>query len=198
MAKKSYHHGNLKAALLTAAEAELRAGGVAGFSLRAVAKRAGVSHAAPAHHFGDVDGVFTALAAESFRRFRAAMLRELEGVGDDPVDRLVAAGQGYITYCAENPALFELQFFSTRIHRDDPDLCEAGAQAYGLIEDLVRATDPDRAPDALAEAVAMMWAQAHGLAALFADGPEAEHAGATDAARKAAFSRIMRRVASTL
>src|SRR5262252_290185 len=59
-----YHHGNLRAALLEAAEAELEAQGIEAFSLRGVAKRAGVSHAAPAHHFGDANGLLTGLAAE--------------------------------------------------------------------------------------------------------------------------------------
>ena len=69
--KLPYHHGDLAAALLAAAEAELAEKGVEAFSLRSVAKRAGVSHAAPAHHFGDATGVLTALATEGFRRFLA-------------------------------------------------------------------------------------------------------------------------------
>ena len=59
-----YHHGDLRAALLRAAEAELNEAGIEAFSLRRVAKRAGVSHAAPAHHFRDVRGLLTALSAE--------------------------------------------------------------------------------------------------------------------------------------
>ena len=65
MDDRKYHHGDLRAALLAAAEAELAERGVEAFSLRQVAKRAGVSHAAPAHHFGDAQGLLTALAAVS-------------------------------------------------------------------------------------------------------------------------------------
>ena len=70
-AARPYHHGALRAALLAAAEAELAETGIERFSLRSVAKRAGVSHAAPAHHFGDTGGLLTALAAEGFTRFLA-------------------------------------------------------------------------------------------------------------------------------
>jgi AcrR family transcriptional regulator len=69
--KDSYHHGDLRAALIKAGEAVLAETGVTGFSLRAVAKRVGVSHSAPAHHFGDAKGLLDALATEGFRRFLA-------------------------------------------------------------------------------------------------------------------------------
>src|SRR5262245_45102253 len=85
-----YHHGNLRAALLEAAEAELEAEGIEGFSLRGVAKRAGVSHAAPAHHFGDASGLLTGLAAEGYRRFVAAQ----KNASSDGMSQLVAAGLG--------------------------------------------------------------------------------------------------------
>ena len=69
---KPYHHGDLRAVLLHAAEAELAERGIEAFSLRSVAKRAGVSHAAPAHHFGDTGGLLTALAAQGYQQFLAA------------------------------------------------------------------------------------------------------------------------------
>jgi AcrR family transcriptional regulator len=77
--KDSYHHGDLRAALLAAGEAVLTETGVEGFSLRLVAKRVGVSHSAPAHHFGDAQGLLTALAAEGFRRFLLAMQARQQG-----------------------------------------------------------------------------------------------------------------------
>ncbi|NBO21074.1 MAG: TetR/AcrR family transcriptional regulator, partial [Rhodobacteraceae bacterium] len=66
--EKPYHHGDLATALIAAAHQELSEQGAAGFSLRRVARRAGVSHAAPAHHFGDAAGLLAALAAQGFRR----------------------------------------------------------------------------------------------------------------------------------
>src|SRR5258708_22531445 len=68
-----YHHGALRDALLTAAERVLERDGLAGLTLRAVAREAGVSHAAPTHHFGDLTGLVSELAAIGFRQFNAAM-----------------------------------------------------------------------------------------------------------------------------
>ena len=84
-----YHHGDLRAALLAAAETELDERGVESFSLRGVARRAGVSHAAPAHHFRDVRGLLTALAAEGFARFLAAQRAREAAAGADPHNRMV-------------------------------------------------------------------------------------------------------------
>src|SRR5215510_13729417 len=89
-----YHHGNLRAALLEAAEVELEAQGIEGFSLRGVAKRAGVSHAAPAHHFGDTNGLLTGLAADGYRRFVAAQEARQKNSPTDGMSQLVAAGLG--------------------------------------------------------------------------------------------------------
>ena len=88
--KPRYHHGDLRAALLHAAEVELEHNGIEAFSLRKVAKRAGVSHAAPAHHFGDVSGLLTALAVVGNRRFIKCMA-EAEIDATDAEDRLVSA-----------------------------------------------------------------------------------------------------------
>lgn len=163
MTERPYHHGDLRAALLAAGEAELTERGVEGFSLRSVAKRAGVSHAAPAHHFGDVRGLLTALAAEGFRRFQAAMDAQ-EATTTDPRERAARAGLGYLDFALARPALFRLIFSSTRTDFTDPDLVSAGNTAYrhlvGLIDDL----GGDRFD------VAALWAMSHGIADLSVGG----------------------------
>ena len=95
--KDSYHHGDLRAALIAAAEATLAETGVEGFSLRQVAKRVGVSHSAPAHHFGDTQRLLCALAAEGFRRFREAMLARQAAAAPDARAQLVASGSAIST-----------------------------------------------------------------------------------------------------
>src|SRR3954468_24917195 len=84
-----YHHGALHAALLKAAETVLERDGLAGLTLRAVAREAGVSHAAPAHHFGDLTGLLSELAAIGFRQFNAAMAAA-DSSGPSPLDRAMA------------------------------------------------------------------------------------------------------------
>jgi AcrR family transcriptional regulator len=161
---RPYHHGDLRAALLRAAEDEIAAHGVEGFSLRAVARRAGVSHAAPAHHFGDADGLLTALAADGFRRFVAAQEAREAQAAPDPRSRLLATGLGYIDFALARPALFRLIFGSDRPRHDDAELNAASRSAYDYLIDRTAAAGGD-ATDAAA-----VWAMTHGLADLIGAG----------------------------
>lgn len=172
--RDNYHHGNLRAALLAAAEAELAEHGPEGFTLRSCAKRAGVSHAAPAHHFVDVSGLLTALAAEGFERFVCAMR---EGTGtlthEGPEARLVAAGLSYIDFARANPALFRLMFASGRPDFSRPDLGASARAAFDNLVDSVAAASHDPSPLESArgrQRVARMWGLVHGLADLLISG----------------------------
>jgi AcrR family transcriptional regulator len=166
-ARPTYHHGDLRAALLRAAEAELTVAGVEGFSLRQVAKRAGVSHAAPAHHFGDVQGLLTALCAEGFTRLLAAQMAREAAADPAPRAQLLAAGLGYIDFARANTALFRLMFSSLKPDHADHDLADAGHRAYGHLVGQVAAAGglPDLGGKISAD-VAAVWAAAHGLAGL--------------------------------
>lgn len=159
--EKPYHHGDLRAALLTAAEAELTEKGVEGFSLRSVAKRAGVSHAAPAHHFGDMGGLLTALAAEGFTRFQDTLDAREVGAADAR-DKAVRAGLGYLEFAIARPALFRLIFSSVRPDFASAELLQAADRAYSHLVGLVTAlggTEVD---------VVALWATSHGIADLSA------------------------------
>lgn len=161
MSERPYHHGDLRAALLTAAEEELTEKGVEGFSLRSVAKRAGVSHAAPAHHFGDTVGLLTALATEGFTRFQDTLDAREVGATDDR-DRAVRAGLGYLEFALARPALFRLIFSSARPDFAAPDLLAAANRAYDHLVGLV-ATLGGGETDVIA-----LWATSHGIADLSA------------------------------
>jgi AcrR family transcriptional regulator len=161
MTEKPYHHGDLRAALLAAAEAELSEKGVEGFSLRSVAKRAGVSHAAPAHHFKDTNGLLTALAAEGFHRFQDTLdAREVGAT--DARDRAMRAGFGYLEFALKRPALFRLIFSSVRPDFASPDLIEAAARAYDHLVGLVSVLGGGETD------VVALWATSHGIADLSA------------------------------
>lgn len=165
---KKYHHGNLREALLEAAEIELKQNGLAKFSLRGVAKRAEVSHAAPAHHFGDVNGLLSSLAAISFERFGIAM-QEASEAKKDPKDKLVAIGMAYISYATNNPHMFELQFSNRGIDLSEVIVGEVSAKSYKILEDHVSAVLAlsDKTLEDAPEAPPAFWAMAHGLAVLF-------------------------------
>ena len=165
MADKSYHHGDLREALLTAAEAELDKRGVSGFSLRATAKRAGVSHAAPAHHFGNTHGLLRALSERGFRLLETHMREEQErvkpGGSDEPFERLVAAGLGYLAFAHAHPALFELMFGTAMAEGAGP---AKENDAFKVLVEAVAATRGGEEVDW--NAVAARWGLVHGLAHL--------------------------------
>jgi AcrR family transcriptional regulator len=187
--KPRYHHGALHDALLAAAEAELAETGLEAFSLRRVARRAGVSHAAPAHHFGDVGGLLTALAAEGFRQFIAAMTSHQARAPQDPKAQIVAAGLGYIAFATERPALFRLIFSSDRPDFGAPDLAAGSAQAYEHLSRLVGARTGGEDP----VDIAAVWAMAHGLADLMATGRMYAIQQLAPADRDRAFAGILAR-----
>jgi AcrR family transcriptional regulator len=171
---RPYHHGDLRRALLDAAEAILDRHGVAALTLRAAAREAGVSHAAPTHHFGDLTGLLTALAASGFVRLHARLLAELEVAGSDPRSRLTALGRGYVGFARACPGLFQLMFRSERLDWSSPELSTAGASAFALVtqDDELRAegySDGCQRFRSLAVAMAR-WSLVHGLATLLLDG----------------------------
>ena len=167
-----YHHGELRQALLAAAEAELAAHGVEGFTLRGCAKRAGVSHAAPAHHFEDAGALLTALAAVGFARFAAAMDTRRAAAAPEPHAELIAIGLGYIDFALAHPTLFRLMFASDRPDPDDPALAAQAEHSYQILVDAlarVRRSDP-RADRTGAIDLAAAWAIVHGIAHLLLTG----------------------------
>ena len=166
--RPTYHHGDLRGALLAAAEEELKEKGVEGFTLRGCAKRAGVSHAAPAHHFADADALLTALAAIGFSRFTEAMVARRSAATGDPRERLIAIGLGYIDFATAEPALFRLMFASDRPDFDDAELHRVASSSFGtLVEGVAAARGSGPVGDAASMIdVAAAWSMVHGIAGL--------------------------------
>lgn len=194
-AADDYHHGNLRAALLVAGEAVLAESGLEGFSLRNVAKRVGVSHAAPAHHFGDARGLLTALAAEGFRRFLATMEARRRSAEGDATARIVASGLGYVDFAESSPALFRLMFSSTRPDFSSPELAAAADAAFAHLADGVaalRGVSPDDDPAAMQDVLAA-WSMAHGIAELWISGRLKPLRTMSAAAREEFVSGMLRR-----
>lgn len=166
--KSAYHHGDLRQALLAAGEAELAVNGIEGFTLRGCAKRAGVSHAAPAHHFKDANALLTALATLGFTRFAQAMRAHQAKASAEPRAQLVAAGLGYLDFALAYPALFRLMFGSRRPDFADPSLHAVAEESFAILVGAiarVRGRDPWGDPRAM-EDVAASWALVHGIAML--------------------------------
>ena len=169
-----YHHGDLHEALLQAAKRVAERDGFTGLSLRAVAREAGVSHAAPAHHFGDVTGLLSELAAVGFRQFSeqlgAATCSETSG--ESMAARKASA---YVAFARDNPCLFQLMFRGERLDHARPALRDASDAAFIKLASVVAARrHEDVAPDHLtleqAADIARIWSLVHGFAMLYLDG----------------------------
>ena len=190
-APQPYHHGALRAALLEATETVLERDGFQGLTLRAVARAAGVSHAAPAHHFGDLAGLLSDLAATGYERFRAALLAEMARAGEAPSDRLHAMGLGYVRFARAHPRLFELMFRGERLDTRRPALAEAMNAAYAALAEAASASaGPANVPGGGLADIAAAWAIAHGLALLLVDGRLGAMTHDPDALIAPALSRL--------
>ncbi|WP_110589895.1 TetR/AcrR family transcriptional regulator [Microbacterium suaedae] len=166
-----YHHGDLRRALLDAADALLSERGSGALSLREVARRAGVSHNAPYHHFPDRIAVMRGLAERHMRRLLDAQ-KQAAAQESDPDRRLRLVGRAYVAYALDAPAGFGIVF--------DPEICVPGeptaemgpliAENEELIAELVASRLGDADPAVQEGAAAGVWALVHGLAQLIATG----------------------------
>jgi AcrR family transcriptional regulator len=169
-----YHHGALRDALLEAAERVLERDGLAGLTLRAVAREAGVSHAAPTHHFGDLSGLVSDLAATGFRQFNAAMAAA--GAPDMPYPgRALARAKAYVAYAQAHPGMYGLMFRTERLDYSRPSLCEAAEASFAALASAVAASRHEHIEqEALtleqAAAIARAWSTVHGFTMLLLDG----------------------------
>ena len=171
-----YHHGALKPALLAAAETILKRDGVEGLTLRAAAREAGVSHAAPKNHFDDVRGLLSELAAVGYVRFREALTFEVEA-RRGTMSAIDATGIGYVTFARDNPELFTLMFRSARLDFERPALRDANRAAFAVLA--ANAAAGDNAPPVrsgapsltLAQTARLVskWSLVHGFACLMLD-----------------------------
>jgi AcrR family transcriptional regulator len=116
--RSTYHHGDLRAALIQAADEIIAEGGIEAFSLRAAAQRAGVSPAAPAHHFGSAKGLLTEVALLAFERVGRYI--EEAGHSDDVVADMRALGLAFVTFAVDHPGHFRLMFRNDLVNRSDP------------------------------------------------------------------------------
>ncbi|MEN3346494.1 MAG: hypothetical protein V7632_129, partial [Bradyrhizobium sp.] len=124
-----YHHGDLHEALLKAAEQVLERDGLPGLTLRAVAREAGVSHAAPTNHFGDLTGLVSELAAIGFRQFGEAMAAANASAATAP-EKGMASAQAYVAYAQAHPGMYGLMFRSERLDYSRPSLHEASEASF--------------------------------------------------------------------
>jgi AcrR family transcriptional regulator len=152
----TYHHGDLRAALLLAAGKILEKKGISELSLREAARRAGVSHNAPYRHFLDRESLLAALAAEGFAR----LTRDLEAAGRE-------MGAAYVRFALEHPQRFRLMFGGLLPTAKYEELQVSAGRAYQALVDLMKNHKEIANPEAAAAAA---WSLVHGLSHLILDG----------------------------
>jgi AcrR family transcriptional regulator len=166
---KPHHHGDLREALIQAGIDILSERGLAALTLRACAARAGVSHAAPAHHFKGLPGLTAAICARGYRIFSDLMVAERDRAAPDAFARLSAICQGYLRFAREHPALFRL-IFGTRVDFcEDADLIENAAIAYDILATGCAPFATDAASGKRLEIT--IWSLVHGYAGLMQNQP---------------------------
>ena len=168
---KSFHHGDLRQALLAAAEDILDTEGIAALTLRAAARAVGVSHAAPKNHFGDMTGLLSDLAAIGYDRFSDQLSVSAQSQ-ETPKTRLLAIGHAYVDFAEAFPGLFLLMFRSERLDLSRPRLKDAMDRAFEVLQRSVTHAEIEpsaSSPIKMAAKVTRAWAVAHGLAMLQLD-----------------------------
>ena len=168
-----YHHGALRDALLEAAERVLERDGLPGLTLRAVAREAGVSHAAPTHHFGDLAGLLSELAAIGFQQFHAAMTQA--GAADGSPEMGIARAKAYVGYAQAHPGLYGLMFRTERLDMTRPALDQAASASFTELVGAVGASRHEQISEQAmsldqAAAIARAWCLVHGFTMLLLDG----------------------------
>jgi AcrR family transcriptional regulator len=162
--KATYHHGDLRTALVHAAMQLLEESGETALSLRAVARRAGVSPAAPYRHYADREALDSAIAAVGYREL-AERLAAVHPAPSTP-DQLAGVAVAYVRFALDRPALFQIMF-GEPCDRDNDERVAATAAVSMYLHGIVARCFPQADPEALAPAI---WALVHGLAVLHLDG----------------------------
>lgn len=176
-AKRGYHHGNLRRALMDEALLRIREGGIDDLSLRSLARGVGVSHQAPYSHFKDRTALLKTLAREGMSLMDERMAQLEEAAGDDPARRLVAIGKAYVTFAVEHPDYYATMALPELANDPACDDDSEGEELQGntwdrLLSAVVAAQAAGELPhgDPVIYAV-YLWSLVHGLTGLWAEGP---------------------------
>jgi AcrR family transcriptional regulator len=169
--RDSYHHGNLREALIAAALSLIAERGPAGFAFAELARAAGVSPAAPYRHFADRNALLAEVARRGYEKFTVALERAWNGGRPDPLRALEACGRAYLAFARADPAAYAVMFESGLSVEDDTELRLASESAFAVLRgaaDAVCVTLPGNRPPGLMVAL-HIWAMAHGIASLFVE-----------------------------
>jgi AcrR family transcriptional regulator len=174
-APRPYHHGDLRAALKTAALSLIDEHGVKGLVLSDAAHLAGVSVAAPYRHFKDKEALLAEIAAEGFAMFRDALARAAQSHPQDKVKRLVEMGVAYVDFALHHRSHFKVMWEGGIVKANYPDIEHTASQAYLLLEEAARDLHPRAHPSRQQALVRAAWSVVHGYSMLTLEGELPAH-----------------------
>ncbi len=169
--KSTYHHGNLAESLLVAVDEIATQFGLEAVTLRACAKRVGVSPSSAFRHYSDKRGLLTAFATRALDQLASALAKASADAELKRIDGFEAVGVAYVRFAIERPAFFRAMWREETIYASDPEYQAATARLSGYLKGGFADTLEDADPDQLSSQELLAWSAVHGLAELFVDGP---------------------------
>jgi AcrR family transcriptional regulator len=173
-ARETYHHGNLREALVACALRMIGEHGPNGFTLAEVARAAGVSGAAPYRHFKDRNALIAEIARQGFERFAKDLRTAWDQARPTPIAAIENCGRAYLGFARREPAFYAAMFEPGFPLEDDPALLAESERAFGVLRQaadaVVKSMPAQGRPPPLMVAL-HVWSLAHGIASLFIDGP---------------------------
>ena len=169
--KSSYHHGDLRRALIGESTAVIRKHGVEALNLRALAKRLKVSSGAPYHHFASRSDLLTAIAQDGFELLHQWMVSSRDAA-EGAAQQLHAIGQAYVQFAVSHPGHFRVMFLAEVSAANDPALTKARHEAFALLCQAIEECKRDGAAPQIDTKLLTLtaWSVVHGVAALWVDG----------------------------
>lgn len=184
---------DLRQKVLKASLALIEEGGLDRLSMREVARKAGVSHQAPYHHFGDREAILAAIATEGFAKLKQEMERALEKTAAQRDDAIEASARAYVDFALRHPGHFQVMFRSDAVPIEKyPEALKNADAAFGALAQVIDKHFADAPAEARQNLAFGCWAFTHGLATLLLDGPLARRAGMAKARQSELAEKVVR------